>query len=93
MENQVVDNLHPIFVKLPASQIVLLKCLVESYEGIAEIRTLDAELAIVVILSLDDTKETVLKLLECEKESLGAEIIDKPKRLIQSDWLLSYLLN
>jgi hypothetical protein len=87
------DNLHPIFIKLPADQIVLLKCLVESYEGIAELRTLDADLAIVVLLAMEDTKESAYTLLYSEKDALQAEIIERPDQIIMSDWLLSSLLD
>lgn len=77
----------PIFIKLPASQIVYLKFLLESYEGIAELRTLDKDQAIVVILALKDTKEQVEKMLEYEKSKIRWEYLDKPPTL-EGDWLL-----
>lgn len=78
----------PIFIKLPASQIVYLKFLLESYEGIGELRTLDKDQALVVILALKDTKDHVLKMLESEKEKLKWEIPKDPPNL-EGDWLLN----
>jgi hypothetical protein len=92
MNKKYREYLHPIFVRLPAENIVLLKCLLESYEGIAELRTMDASVAVVVILALEDTRENVENLLLDEQSSLLAEVIEKPRHLLQSDWLLSYLL-
>ena len=34
------DNITPLFLKLPAEEIVTLKFLLESYEGFGELRTL-----------------------------------------------------
>jgi hypothetical protein len=85
------DDLHPIFIRLPARNIVLLKCIIESYEGIAEVRTLDNNLAVVVLLAMEDTKKTAYEIISSEKKSLEAEVIEKPLELTSSDWLLSYL--
>lgn len=90
------DDLHPIFIRLPARNIVLLKCIIESYEGIAEVRTLDNNLsdnnlALVVLLAMEDTKNTAYEIISSEKKSLEAEVIEKPLELTSSDWLLSYL--
>jgi hypothetical protein len=89
--NKINDELHPVFIKIPPDQIVLLKCLIESYEGIAEIRTLDKDIAIVVILAMKDTVEIVFSILENEQSLLRSELIEEPVDVTEGDWLLSTL--
>ena len=81
------SEFQPIYIKLPPSKIVLLKFLLESYEGIAELRTLDKDQALVVLLALKDTLNTVRNLLESEKEILCWEELQNPPNL-EGDWLL-----
>ncbi len=81
------DIFYPIYLELPPENIVLIKFFLESYEGIGELRTIDNNKAQVVILSLTDTKDHVLNLLEAEKESLQFKIIEKPA-VLSGDWLL-----
>lgn len=81
------DIFYPIYLELPPENIVLIKFFLESYEGIGELRTIDNNKAQVVILSLTDTKDHVLNLLEAEKESLKFKIIDRPE-VLSGDWLL-----
>lgn len=81
------DLFYPIYIQLPPEKIVLVKFLLESYEGIGELRTIDNDKAEVVILSLRDTKDHVIKMLESEKGSLDYKIIEKPASLSR-DWLL-----
>lgn len=81
------DLFYPIYLQLPAEKIVLIKFLLESYEGIGELRTIDNDKAEVAILSLTDTKDHVIKLLESEKDNLQHKIIEKPA-VLTKDWLL-----
>jgi hypothetical protein len=86
------DLFYPIYLELPPEKIVLIKFLLESYEGIGELRTIDSDKAEVAILSLIDTKDHVLNLLESEKNSLQYKIIEKPK-VLAGDWLLGEIEN
>ena len=81
------DIFYPIYLELPPENIVLVKFFLESYEGIGELRTINNDIAQVAILSLLDTKDHVLNLLESEKDSLKFKIIDKPE-ILSGDWLL-----
>lgn len=96
------EDIATIYLKIPVNQIVLLKFLLESYEGIAELRTLKitggkaqpfpAENsptgeAVVVILATTDTLDTVQKMLDGEKKSLAWQVIPRPAEL-KGDWLL-----
>jgi hypothetical protein len=89
--NKINDELEPVFIKIPPDQIVLLKCLIESYEGIAEIRTLEKDTAIVVLLAMKDTVEIVFSILETEQFLLKCELIEEPICMTKGDWLLSTL--
>ena len=81
------DIFYPIYLELPPENIVLIKFFLESYEGIGELRTIDNDKAQVAILSLTDTKDHVLTLLEAEKEDLKFRFIEKPE-VLSRDWLL-----
>lgn len=87
-----IDDMYPLFLKLPPENIVLLKCLVESYDGIAEIRTLDADVAIVVLLAMKDTKDILSQIIETENKSLNSAVIPMPEHLLQSDWLFAEMI-
>ena len=77
----------PIYLKLPPEKIVELKLLLETYEGIGELRTLNNRKGEVVILAVKDTESTVHKLLADTKEQLELREIEKPEDL-SGDWLL-----
>lgn len=82
------DTIAPVFLKLPTERIVLLKCLLESYEGLAEIRTLDRDKGEIVLLALPDTEATLKAVLEAEQAALGFRYIPPPPSLA-NDWLLA----
>ena len=52
-------ELRPIYLALPEANIVALKFITESYEGLAELRTLSAAKGEVVLLALSDTESEV----------------------------------
>ncbi|MCB0324823.1 MAG: DUF4911 domain-containing protein [Bdellovibrionales bacterium] len=82
------DDIRPLFLKLPPEHIVLLKNLLESYEGLAEIRTLDRETGEIVLLALPDTEATLRSVLDSEQPSLAFRYIPTPSS-VAADWLLS----
>jgi hypothetical protein len=82
---------RPLYLTLPSTNIVFLKFLLETYEGIAEIRTLsqNEQDAQIVILALKDTLPAVENLLNQEKESINWEFTtDLPN--FDNDWLLKF---
>lgn len=81
-------ELYPIYLQLPPSNIVLLKFLLESYEGIAELRTLNNDQALVMLLALPDTVHTVKTLLDSERHQLNWTIPLEPPNM-ENDWLLN----
>jgi hypothetical protein len=82
------DKISLLFLKLPAEEIVTLKFLLESYEGLGELRTLDCERGEVVILAIPDTVADLRAMLNSVKEMLKFREIPEPSSL-EGDWLLA----
>ncbi len=76
-----------IFLKIPAQNIVLLKFILESYEGLCVLRTLNSARGEVVLIALPDTVETLEKVLENLESLTGFRKIPAPSKL-DEDWLL-----
>ena len=85
-----MSDFSPIFLKLPPDNIVALKFILESYEGIGILRPLDPATGEGVGLSLEDTKDTVLAVVESVAKDLDLRIIPKPQS-VEGDWLFSSL--
>ena len=82
------DTITPLFLKLPAEEIVTLKCLLESYEDFGELRTLDRERGEVVILAMPDLLIELRAMLDSVQDLLRLREIPPPDSL-EGDWLLS----
>ncbi len=76
-----------IFIKSPPEQIVSIKFILESYEGLGIVRTLNAERGLLVIIAPSDSMQTLRELLFSLKQDLRVEEIEMPGDL-SSDWLL-----
>lgn len=83
-------QLEPIFLRLPPRDIALVKFLFESYEGVAVVRTLDADAAIIVALVSRDFLEVARGILASLHESITIEEIERPREA-REDWLLRIL--
>ena len=81
-------KLVPIFVKIAPEDIVLIKFIMESYDGLAIVRTLNPLTGEVVILALEDTIREASNILEDLKASVNLRIIPPPESLA-GDWLLT----
>lgn len=81
------SELRPIFLRLPPAHIVNLRGVIESYEGIAEIRTLDREVGEVVLLALEDTASLVREILREIGPDLQLREIPRPPSTA-FDWLM-----
>ncbi|MDR2337539.1 MAG: DUF4911 domain-containing protein [Deltaproteobacteria bacterium] len=77
-----------IFIKLPPEHIVTMKFILESYEGLGIIRTLNAERGRLVIIAPSDSMQTLKGLLKSLKNEIFVEEIDAPPE-ISSDWLMN----
>ena len=80
----------PLFFKLPAENIVQLKNILETYDGMAgELRTLDAAKGEVVVLALEDTESLILEIVDSFAKELNLRSIPPPVASLEGDWLLS----
>ena len=81
-------QLYPVFLKLPPDNIVLLKFILEGYDGLGIARTLDPDRGELVILALKDTVQIVVELLESIRDQLNVHITPPPES-VEGDWLLA----
>ena len=81
------QDLTPIFLRLPPEHIAEFKFLLESYDELGILRTLNPERGEVVILAIPDSLATLHELLGTLKEELNLEIIPPPPSL-ETDWLV-----
>ncbi len=89
-----MKDCKPLFFKLPAENIVQLKNILETYDGMAgELRTLNAAKGEVVIFALEDTEELILKITASIAEELRLRSIPPPKESLAGDWLLKELVS
>ncbi len=86
----VEQSLVPLYLKLPTEHIAALKFILESYEGLAIERTLDADRGYVVVLALTETLAVVEELLQSLGDELELRIIPEPTEVLETfrgDWL------
>ena len=88
--DELSSRLIPLFLKTPPENIVLLKSILESYEHLGELRTLDPKTGELVILALSDTEETVRSLLNSLIGKYNVRFIPQPK-IRTKDWLMAEL--
>jgi hypothetical protein len=82
-----VDELVPIFIAIAPKDIVFFNFLIESYEGLAEVRTISPEKGHLVVLALADTEKSARELIASFKSEIQIREIPAPEDL-ESDWLL-----
>lgn len=81
----------PIFLKISPADIVWMIFLVESYDGLGVVRTLDAERGEIVILALSDTVQTLRALLDSVTGEFEFREIP-PGESLKGDWLLAEMV-
>ena len=68
---QQLDQITKIlFLNIPAEKVVLLQAIVELYEGLAVVRTIDLRNSLVSVLTTNDTWPDLLALLDSLKSQL-----------------------
>ena len=81
--------MSPIFLRLAPEDIVYLKAILESYDELGVLRTLDQKTGDVVILSLPDLKADLDGLLESMANEINFTILDSaPENKAPGDWLI-----
>ncbi len=86
------EQLAPVYLKIAPENIVLVKSIIESYDDLGILRTLDADRGEIVVLAVSDTLSTLNALLESIKDEVGFEIIPPPPSL-EKDWLMADFLS
>ena len=79
-------DLIEIYLRIQRQDIALLKFVIESYEGIGIVRTIDRKRATVVVLAMPDLREQVRAVLESLREHMDWYEIPPPAE--QDDWLM-----
>jgi len=80
-------NLCEIFLELLPEDIAYLKFIMESYEGVGIVRTVDQKRAIVDLLVVEDFMQTALSILASLQQEVCIVEIPRPPD-IGEDWLL-----
>ena len=80
-------HLREIFLDLLPEDIAYLKFIIESYEGVGIVRTVDQKRAIVDLLVVEDFMQTALSILASLQQEVSFAEIPRPPD-IGEDWLL-----
>ena len=84
-------DLIEIYLRIRREDIALLKFVVESYEGIGIVRTIDRKRATVAILAMPDLVDHMWAVLESLREDM--EWYEIPAPTEQDDWLMEKMKN
>jgi hypothetical protein len=84
-------DLIEIYLRLRREDIALLKFVVESYEGIGIVRTLDRKRATVVVLAMPDALAHMRAVLDSLRDDI--EWYEIPPPTEQDDWLMEKVKN
>ena len=79
-------DLIEIYLRVQRADIALIKFLLESYEGIGIVRTIDKKKATVVVLAMPDFINDIRAVLESLREHMDWYEIPQPEE--QDDWLM-----
>jgi|GEM_PF-5718581 len=78
-------QLCPVFIKLSSENIVRLKFLLESYEGLGLMRTLNPDRGEIVILATSTTAKYLTGLLDSVGEELDLAAFYPPAQLLEGE--------
>jgi hypothetical protein len=78
----------PIYLRVDPSDIGLIKFVVESYEGVAIVRTVDRKAAVIVLLAVPDSVGDVRGILDSIAPLARWEEVAAP--VDSDDWLMRW---
>lgn len=81
-------GIEPIFLRLHPRDIALAKFLLESYEDLGIVRTLDRRAAVIVVLAVDDFVAEVRAVVDELCTMIECEVVEAPPEAGE-DWLLA----
>ena len=83
-------DLHEIYLRVRRQDIAYIKFIVESYEVLGVVRTVDPREAVIVLLVLEDSIELAREVLAALAGEVEMEEVPRPDGLGE-DWLLGEL--
>jgi len=83
-------NLHEIYFELRPEDIAYVKFIIESYEVIGLIRTIDRKKAIIVVLIVEDFLAVGRSLMDSLRSEIELTEIPRPVD-VGDDWLMTEL--
>lgn len=83
-------NLIPIYLEICPQDIAYVKFILESYEEVGIIRTVDRKKAIIVLLAVEDFVEVARAIVNSLQQEISLSEIPQPPNL-SDDWLMSEL--
>jgi Domain of unknown function (DUF4911) len=83
-------NLHELYFTLRPEDIAYVKFVLESYDGVGIIRTVDRKKAVIVALVVEDFLATAHDLFASLKSDIDIVAISRPEE-IGDDWLMQEL--
>jgi hypothetical protein len=83
-------HLHEFFFELRPEDIAYVKFVVESYEFVGLIRTVDRKKAVIVVLVVEDFLADARGMLDGMKKEIGLTEIPRPAD-VGDDWLMQEL--
>jgi hypothetical protein len=84
-------RLHSIYLEVRPEDIAYIKFIVESYDGVGIIRTIDRKKALIVLLVMDSFMPVAREMLESLKRDMTFTETPRPADR-SDDWLMSELL-
>ena len=83
-------NLYELYFTLRAEDIAYVKFVLESYDGVGIIRTVDRKKAVIVALVVEDFLRTARQLFASLQNDIDIVAISRPEE-IGDDWLMQEL--
>ena len=83
-------NLVPIYLEICPSDIAYIKFILESYEEVGIIRTIDRKRAVIVLLAVTDFVEIARAIINSLQQEIMLVEIPPPPDL-SDDWLMTEL--
>ena len=72
------DSARAIFLELPPSDVVMLQALIESYEGVATVRTIDLKRCLVCVVTTVSLLDTTIAVLDGLKPGIRWRAVPPP---------------
>ena len=83
-------DLHTLFLEIPPEHIAYIKFILESYEEVGIIRTVDRSKAIIVLLVMPDFLDVARRILDSLKQEVPLVEVPRPE-IMGDDWLMTEL--